>query len=115
MNTFTLDQIIAIKQEAILAAQQAASDLESKFQGNSNFYGSCGFAWLTIYGIKGNTKLGKIMAKAGITRAWDKTLQIWNPSGSHTQNIDVKEAGAQAAAGIFQKYGFKAFAGSRLD
>ena len=115
MNNYTLDQILGIKQEAIQAAQQAASDLENKLEGNSNFYGSCGFAWLTIYGIKGNTKLGKTMAKAGITRAWDKTLQIWNPSGSHTQNIDVKEAGAQAAALIFRKYGFTAFAGSRLD
>jgi hypothetical protein len=115
MNTYTLDQVIAIKQEAIQAAQIAASEFEGKFQGNSNFYGSCGFAWLTICGIKGNTKLGKTMAKAGITRAWDKTLQIWNPSGSHTQNVDVKEAGAMAAAAIFQKYGFTAYAGSRLD
>jgi hypothetical protein len=115
MNNYTLDQIIAIKQEAIQAAQQAAEKEESKYDNNSNFYGLCGFAWLSIHGIKGNTKLGKIMAKAGITRAYDKTLQIWNPSGSHTQNVNVKEIGAQAAAIVFRKYGFSAYAGSRLD
>jgi hypothetical protein len=31
------------------------------------------------------------------------------------QNIDCKEAGAQAAAKVLQKYGFTAYAGSRMD
>jgi hypothetical protein len=31
------------------------------------------------------------------------------------QNIDTLEAGAEAAAKVFEKYGFRAYAGSRLD
>jgi hypothetical protein len=31
------------------------------------------------------------------------------------QNIDTLEAGAEAAARVFEKYGFQAYAGSRLD
>jgi hypothetical protein len=31
------------------------------------------------------------------------------------QNVDTLEAGADAAAKVFQKYGFEAYAGSRLD
>jgi hypothetical protein len=31
------------------------------------------------------------------------------------QNIDTLEAGAEAAAKVFEKYGFQAYAGSRLD
>jgi len=29
--------------------------------------------------------------------------------------VDTLEAGARAAAGVFEKYGFEAYAGSRLD
>jgi hypothetical protein len=29
--------------------------------------------------------------------------------------VDCKEIGAQAAADVFKKYGFTAYAGSRLD
>jgi hypothetical protein len=31
------------------------------------------------------------------------------------QNIDTLEAGAEAAAKVFEKYGLSAYAGSRLD
>ena len=114
MVIYTVEQIRAIKREALDAAAKAANELEKELDAKS-FYGSCGFAWLSILNIKGNTKLGKNMKEAGITRGWDKSLQIWNPSGSASQSIDIKEAGAYAAAIVFKKYGFAAYAGSRLD
>jgi hypothetical protein len=40
---------------------------------------------------------------------------MWNPSKYGCQNVDTLEAGAQAAADVFKKYGFRAYAGSRLD
>jgi hypothetical protein len=33
----------------------------------------------------------------------------------YVQNVDTLEAGAQAAADVFKRYGFTAYAGSRLD
>jgi len=114
MVVYTVEQIRAIKREALDAAANVAAELEKELDAKS-FYGSCGFAWLSILNIKGNTKLGRNMKAAGIPRAYDGSLQIWNPSGSASQSIDVKEAGAYAAAIIFKKYGFQAHADSRLD
>jgi hypothetical protein len=55
------------------------------------------------------------MKQAGIQQDYTKAFQIYNPGGLSVQNVDVKEAGAQAAAKVFESYGFKAYAGSRLD
>jgi hypothetical protein len=40
---------------------------------------------------------------------------MWNPSKMMVQNVDTLEAGADAAAQVFKRYGFTAYAGSRLD
>ena len=82
-------------------------------QGKDNY--PCGFAWVNIHGVKGNTKLGRNMKAAGIKQDYTKAFQIYNPGGVSVQNVDVKEAGAEAAAEVFTQYGFKAYAGSRLD
>ena len=104
--------ILAIKNEAEVSANLA----QANFLQKNGEYAYCGFAWVDIYGIKGNTKLGKILKAAGIERSdWKKCYSIWNPSEHGCQNIDTKEAGAYAAAKVFEKYGFTAYAGSRLD
>jgi hypothetical protein len=76
---------------------------------------ACGFAWVNIYKVKGNTKLGKMLKAAGVRQDYTKAFQIWNPADMGVQNVDTLEAGADAAAKVFQKYGFEAYAGSRLD
>jgi hypothetical protein len=55
------------------------------------------------------------MKQAGVKQDYTKAFQIYNPSGVNVQNVDVKEAGAEAAAKVFEAFGFKAYAGSRLD
>ena len=106
-----IPQIVA---EAEQAAQAAASKFYyEKLGGQDRF--ACGFAWVEIYGIKGNTKLGKALAAQGIRKSYTGGLQMWNPSKFACQNVDTKEAGAEAAAAVFKKYGFTAYAGSRLD
>jgi hypothetical protein len=76
---------------------------------------SCGFAWVDILGVKGSTKVGKMLTAAGVRKNYAGSFQIWNPSGFGCQNIDTLEQGAYAAAKVFEKYGFNAYAGSRLD
>jgi len=44
-----------------------------------------------------------------------KAYQYWNPGKHNCQNVDTKEAGARAGADVLKKYGFKAYAASRLD
>ena len=111
---YTQDQVNAIVAEAKTAAFQAADKFFKERLGGRDQY-ACGFAWTNIYGVKGNTKLGKMLKAAGVRQDYTKAFQLWNPSGMHVQNVDTLEAGAEAAAKVFQKYGFEAYAGSRLD
>jgi hypothetical protein len=111
---YTQEQINDIVAEAQTAAKQAAMEFFYDRLGGKDQY-ACGFAWTNIYKVKGNTKLGKMLKAAGVRQDYTKAFQIWNPSGMHCQNVDTLEAGAEAAARVFQKYGFEAYAGSRLD
>jgi hypothetical protein len=105
-----LKEIVALAKDA---AYRAADAYENDvMQGG---WGACGFAWMNIYGIKGNTRIGRKLKQAGVEQSWDKSFQLWNPSGYPTQNVDTLEAGARAAAEVFKRYGFTAYAGSRLD
>ena len=119
-TTQTVTTYNAIQEQAKAAATKAQADFLAQWTANTggNEYGEpmyCGFAWINIYGIKGNTKLGKRFKAAGVERSYDGSLQIYNPSGHRGQSMDVKEAGAEAAAQVFTKYGFKCYAGSRAD
>jgi hypothetical protein len=110
---YTVEDIKRIVEEACDAAYKAADTYENDvMQGG---WGACGFAWVNIYGIKGNTKIGRRMKQAGVGKDYTGALQIWNPSKYPTQNVDTLEAGASAAAEVFKRYGFEAYAGSRLD
>ena len=110
---YTQEQVNEIVREAQAAAQKAAMDFfQTKLQGRDQY--ACGFAWTNIYGVKGNTKLGKMLKAAGVRQDYTKAFQLWNPSGLGVQNVDCKEVGAQAAADVFRAYGFEAYAGSRL-
>ena len=107
-------QVNSIVNEAKQAAREAAEQFFQEKLGGKDQY-SCGFAWVEIYGVKGNTRLGKAFKAAGINKNYTGAYSIWNPSGLAVQNIDTLEAGAEAAARVFEKYGFRAYAGSRLD
>ena len=112
---FTQSQINDIVAEAKAEARRAADKFfQEKLNGQDQY--ACGFAWVDIYGIKGNTKLGKMLKAAGVERSdYKKCFSLWNPSEHGAQNVDTKEAGAYAAQKVFEKYGFRAYAGSRLD
>jgi hypothetical protein len=111
---YTVEQVKAIVAEATMAARDAAElFFQTKLGGRDQF--ACGFAWVNIHGIKGNTKLGRVLKEAGIRQDYTKAFQLWNPSGLYVQNVDTLEAGAEACAKVLQKYGFEAYAGSRLD
>lgn len=114
MQVTTQEQVDQIVAEAKQAAYEAAMKFFYDKLGGKDQY-ACGFAWVNIHGVKGNTKLGKMLKAAGVRQDYTKAFQIWNPSGLPCQNVDTKEVGAQAAADVFTKYGFTAYAGSRLD
>ncbi len=112
--TATPEQIPQIVREAEAAAYAAASEYFQKVLGGKDQY-ACGFAWVNIYKVKGNTRIGRALKECGIRPSYSGGLQMWNPSKFGCQNVDTLEAGAAAAAAVFKKYGFEAYAGSRLD
>ena len=100
---YTVAELQNIAVEACNAAKARATEYFNKELGGQDRY-ACGFAWIDIWNIKGNTKLGRAMKAAGYKKSWDGAWQIWNPSGLHCQNVDTKEVGAYAAAEVFKKY-----------
>lgn len=108
-----LDNIFSV---ALEAAEQAATEFYNNELNGQDQY-PCGFAWVNIYGVRGNTKLGRALSSvAGVRKnTYERAYQVWNPSRLPVQNMYVKEAGAYAAADILRQFGFDASAGSRMD
>lgn len=109
----------AIKTEFETAARDGAMKFFQEKLGGRDQY-ACGFAWVNIYPKhKGNTKAGKeeraTLRALGFEPNYEKAFQYWNPSRMSVQNVDTLEAGARAGAEVLRKYGFEAYAGSRLD
>ena len=98
------------------AAQQARTAAKVAY-GVVGERDACGFAWVNVYGVRSNSKLGKALQSYGFRKDYTGSLQLWNPSGHGTQSISVKEAGAYAYAEVLkQKLGLeKVYAGSRMD
>jgi len=77
---------------------------------------ACGFAWVDVYVDRTNSKQAKELIAAGFRKDYKpKCLSYWNPGQLNVQNIDIKEAGAEALAKFLRSLGLNAYAGSRLD
>jgi hypothetical protein len=74
----------------------------------------CGFAWVKV-SEKASTKLGRALKSIGFTKAYGGGLQLWNPSGTFSQSMMLKEIGAQAYAHVLQGLGIPAYVQSRAD
>ena len=110
---YTVDQIKNIITEATQAGRDAAADAYER-NGNTD-WDACGFAWVNLWGIKGNTRLGKALKVAGIQQDYTRAFQIWGGKFYSGQSISIKEAACSAARDVFKRYGFDASVGSRLD
>ena len=108
-------QLTAIIDEAEQAAYEASYRFFNDVLGGKDQC-MCGFAWVDICGVKGNTKLGKLLKAIGINQnSYTRTFQVWNPAKFNCQNMDTLEVGAKAYVDVLKKHGFSAYVGSRLD
>ena len=114
VKNYTQEQVAQIVAEAQEAAVTAARKFFQERLGGVDQF-ACGFAWTTIHGVRGNTRVGKALKALGFSPAYTGGLQLWNPAKMGCQNIDTLEAGAEACAEVLRKHGFTAYAGSRLD
>ena len=104
-------------QDACNEAAQQARTATKDFLAKHGDRDCCGFAWVTVYDVRSNSKLGKALAGYGFSKSYTGGLQLWNPSGNPTQSITAKEEGARAYAEVLKtKLGLeKVYAGSRMD
>lgn len=105
-----LDNIESLHNTATSAAQRA----EAEFRAQHGEPGYCGFAWVVVR-EKGSTKIGRAFKSVGFKPAYGGGLSLWNPGGSFTQSMDIKEAGAQAYADVLRQHGIDAYMSSRAD
>jgi hypothetical protein len=110
---YTANDIENILLEATQAARTAAADAYER-NGNTD-WDACGFAWVNIWGVKGNTRLGKALRAAGIEQDYTRAFTIWGGKFYSGQSVSIKEAACRAARDVFKRYGFDASVGSRLD
>jgi len=117
MTTATIDhtQVPAAHIKALAAAQTAAKAFSDKhFNGSDG--GACGFAWVNVYKVRSNSKLGKALCEVGFRKSYTGGLQLWN-TWWHGQSVDAADHGATAYAAVLkQELGIQeVYAGSRLD
>ena len=110
---YTANEVAHIVHIAKNAAYEASAEyLANTLKGEDYF--PCGFAWAEIYGVRANSRAGKMLAAAGLR----KVTGYWywhNPGGLRVQNVDCKTAGADAAVRVLRDYGFSAYSVDRLD
>jgi hypothetical protein len=112
-ETFNAEAVQAALNEAGMAARTAAKAFFQK-HGDRD---ACGFAWVNVWGVRSNSRLGKTLQSYGFRKSYDGSLQLWNPSQAGTQSISILEAGAEAYAQVLRdQLGLdRCYAGSRLD
>ena len=112
-TTFNLESVQDACNEAAQQARTAAKEALQKFGDRD----ACGFAFVNVYGVRSNSKLGKALISAGFRKDYTGSLQLWNPSKFPTQSMNILEAGAYAYAEVLKsKLGLdQCYAGSRMD
>jgi hypothetical protein len=87
MNTKDLD--LTQVEQAVLrgfsAAKQAAADMHARVGERD----ACGFSWVTVFDVRSNSKVGKLLAEHGFRKAYGGGLQLWDPSKHPTQSVSV--------------------------
>jgi len=111
---FDLDRVQDACNAAEMAARTAAKQTYAALGGDR---GACGFAWVNVWGVRSNSKLGNALKAAGFRKDYTGALCLWNPSKAGVQSLDILEAGAYAYAEVLKdKLGLdKVYAGSRMD
>ena len=102
---------IEIHNQAWAAAQKAQADYLAV--NPEPFY--CGFGWAIIR--PANSKFAKELVKAGIAHkdSYQGGIRVWNPGGSMTQSMTLKEIATNAYVAVLTQHGIRAESHSRAD
>jgi hypothetical protein len=115
MTNFDTVRVQMAHVKAMDAAQKAAKAFSEKhFSGRDG--GACGFAWVDVYGVRSNSKLGQALKEVGFSKSYTGSMQLWNKWWPG-QSIDAAEHGATAYAAVLKEELSldRCYSGSRLD
>lgn len=115
MSNFETIKVQMAHVKALDAAQKAAKAFADQHMGGRDG-GPCGFAWVNVYGVRSNSKLGKALSEVGFRKDYSGSLQLWNKWWPG-QSVDAAEHGATAYAKVIgEELGLdRCYSGSRLD
>ena len=115
MSNFETIKVQMAHVKALDAAQKASQAFADRHMGGRDG-GACGFAWVNVYDVRSNSKMGKALAEVGFRKGYSSGLQLWNKWWMG-QSVDAAEHGAVAYATVMkEELGLdKIYAGSRLD
>jgi hypothetical protein len=115
MSNFETIRVQMAHVKALDAAQKAAKAFSDKHLGGRDG-GACGFAWVDVYGVRSNSKMGKALKEVGFSKSYTGSMQLWNKWWPG-QSIDAAEHGATAyAITMKEELGLdRCYSGSRLD
>ncbi len=100
--------------QVVVQAFAAAKEAEAEFRANYGEPMYCGFAWVNV--TPGNSAIARVLkSDFGARKSYRKGVDVWNPGGSVSQSMSLKEAGAEAFAKVLRDAGFSAYAESRAD
>jgi hypothetical protein len=112
MSEHILGESIAID----MALQKAAEATQAYLDAHPDHWYPCGFAWVNIKPARG--PLAKVLKERQLSSPGVYGgLQVYNPSGNHTQCMDAKEAGARAFVDFLKPLypAYKISVGTRID
>jgi len=115
MATFETIKVQMAHVKALDAAIKASQAFADQHMGGRDG-GACGFAWVNVYDVRSNSKMGKALAEVGFRKSYSGGLQLWN-QWWRGQSVDAAEHGATAYAKVMkEELGLeKIYSGSRLD
>ena len=117
-TTTEMYKVAFAHEEALREANKAAQAFADRhFNGGDG--GACGFAWVDVYGVRSNSKLGKALQAVGFSKSYHGSMQLWNGRNGwyFGQSVDAAEEGARAYANKFAELLDldRCYPGSRLD
>lgn len=109
--------IVAMIADAYEAGNQAARVEEAKW---GDRFGMCGFSSVRIDAFEGkkiraNSKVGKALEATIGAKGYDGRFYVHQCCDYNGQNVEVKEAAADAFRQTLEESGFSCFIDSRLD
>jgi hypothetical protein len=115
MSNFETIRVQIAHVKALDAAQKAAKAFADKHMGGRDG-GACGFAWVDVYGVRSNSKMGQALKEVGFSKSYTGSMQLWNKWWPG-QSVDAAEHGATAYAIVMKdELGLdRCYSGSRLD